>query len=351
MKNSFLTASLVLNVIFAGFIGHYILQEQENVQVKPLPTDTIISTTTNQTKLFKIAIFVPTTHPSLEKIEAGFREGLVHKYGLNCSFDIYNANGNPTLMHAQAEEIMQKDYDLIYTIGAMTTQMAKEISIKKQKSTPIVFGVVARPQNLNLIKSLDSSGNHLTGLSADPDYELQMTMLHFLKPDIKRILLVYDPTQSSGLEYDKQVTEKILNRLGIELATLEIYKSNEVYGKVSSMLNNVDAVLIFKDNTVVSSIDSLIKLCNRAGVPLCTTELDSVPKGAVIGFSISSYDSGVESAEKAYTILAEGKHPSQVPITQAKNFKIMINEKSMEPQRFVLNSQLKQLISSVEVIR
>lgn len=353
MKNNFFVASLALNTLLASFFGYHLFNQKHKLFNFSSLTKTADSNSTasSSSKPFKIAIFTPISHPSLEKIEEGFRDGLTQKYGLTCSFDTYNANGNRTLMYSQAEEIIQKDYDLIYTIGAMTTQMAKEVSLKKNKLTPIVFGVVARPEKLNLIESRECSGNHLTGLTGDPNYEFQINMLHFLKPDMKKVLLIYDPTQSSGLEYDKQIVEKILGQLNVQLIPVEVYKTNDVYSKAASMLNQVDTVLIFKDNTVVSGIDSLIKLCNREGIPLCTTDLDSVPKGAAIGFSITSYDSGFESSEKAYAILAEGKHPSAVPITQAHNFKVMINEKSMATQKLTLNTHLQQLISSVEVIR
>lgn len=351
MKRIIYTTSLIFNILCVVILGYVYLDKSSTPNIAPVHIAAQEKQSASDGKPFKVAVFTPSTHPSLEKIQEGFCDGLVKKYGLNCSFDVYNANGNRTLMHAQAEEIVQNSYDLIFTIGAMTTQMAKEVSLKKHNLTPIVFGLVARPEKLNLVESREKSGNHLTGLTADPDYHFQMNMLHFLKPDIKKILLVYDPTQSSGLEYDKNVVEEILTNLGISLTAVEVYKTNEVYSKISALVDTVDAVLIFKDNTVVSSIDSLIKLCNRAGVPLCTTDLDSVPKGAAIGFSVTSYDAGVETSQKAYAILAEGKSPSQIPITQAECFKTMINEKAMELQKFTVGTHLKQLITSIEVIR
>ncbi|GEM_PF-485400 len=351
MKQIIFTTSLIFNVLCVGLLSYTLINRSSSNDVAPVQVVVEEPQQPINDKQFKIAIFTPSTHPSLEKVQEGFCNALVKKYGLNCLFDVYNANGNRTLMHAQAEEIVQNSYDLILTIGAMTTQMAKEVSLKKHKLTPIVFGLVARPEKLNLIESREKSGNHLTGLTADPDYHFQMSMLHFLKPDIKKILLVYDPTQSSGLEYDKNIVEEILTDLGITLTAVEVYKTNEVYSKISALVDTVDAVLIFKDNTVVSSIDSLIKLCNRAEIPLCTTDLDSVPKGAVIGFSVTSYDSGFETAQKAYEILVEGKLPSEIPITQAESFKTMINEKAMKLQKFTLEEHLQQLITSLEVIR
>lgn len=350
MKNNYLTASFIFNIACVGFLAYTFYFYNANQCLQTSKIDSTETENNHPKDPYKIAIFTPASHPSLDKIEAGFKDGLTKEMKVNCQFDTYNGNGSPTLMHAQAEEIFDKNYDLIFTIGAKTSQMAKEASLRKNRLLPIVFGAVARPEELNLIASREHTENHLTGITADPDYQLQMTMLHFINPNIKRILLIYDPTQSSGLEYDKNVSEKVLNSLGVELKAVEVYKTNDIYSKISSQTDDVDAVLIFKDNTVVSSIDSIIKHCNRIGIPLCVTELDSVPKGASIGFSITSYDAGVESSYKAYNVLVEGKHPSQIPVTQAKNFKIMVNKKTMLIQKLTQNPQLNQLILSLEAI-
>ena len=85
----------------------------------------------------RFAILVPASHPSMEKIEEGFKFALQQKYGLNCVFDLFNANGSRPLMHAQAEEIVQQGYDLVFTIGEGATKLAKEVSTKNNAT--IIF--------------------------------------------------------------------------------------------------------------------------------------------------------------------------------------------------------------------
>src|SRR5580692_7792331 len=61
----------------------------------------------------RIAIFEPASHPAIDEIAHGFQETL-EKGGNNYDFKIYNANGNKTLQRAQAEEICNGGFDLIF---------------------------------------------------------------------------------------------------------------------------------------------------------------------------------------------------------------------------------------------
>lgn len=109
-------------------------------------------------------------------------------------------------------------------------------------------------------------------------------------------------------------------------------------------------ILVLKDNTVVSAIDSLIKLCNQYGITLLATDLDSVDKGAALAFGVKEYDYGVDAAKKAQLILEENKHPSDVPSTPAQNHKIKLNTQVMHKQGLSLSKITLFLMQSSIVI-
>src|ERR1700722_3552821 len=72
---------------------------------------------------YSIAIFTPITHPSLEEIEQGFKEVMLKKHADKLEFVTFNANGNKTLQRAQADEILNGNFDLFFTIGAGCSQL------------------------------------------------------------------------------------------------------------------------------------------------------------------------------------------------------------------------------------
>lgn len=326
------------------FITQYLPTITKNVSEK---TATHVNKTNNK----KIAIITPVTHPSLEKIQQGFVDTLLKNENFkNTTVTIFNANGNEVLLHSQAEEALNRNFDLLFTIGAHATQLAKQIIEKKHKNIPLVFGAVADPISLGIINAQQSPDTTITGVIEEPDHQLQLDLLCLLKPTIKKILLVYNPIQGAGLEKDKVIVEKILQEKDIDLQCLEVYQTNEVYTKTEAVLakNKPDALLVLIDNTVVPAIDGLTKLCSRYKVTLCSSDLDSVQKGAAFGFGVNEYDYGVEAAKKALLILAE--NIKTVPATKLTAYKLICNTKTMSAQELKPTPLLMFLLSQASSI-
>lgn len=281
----------------------------------------------------KIAILTPTTHPSLEQIEKGFIETMEKHCRQKFTVKTYNALGNKTLMRSEAEEIAQGDYSLVFTIATQATLTMKEVFEKTKKATPIVFTAVPFPLKQNLIASEASSGNQLTGVKETTDFAKE---LEILRDKAKTVLLVYDPT-SPSLTSDKDEIKTILADMGIELQTVEIFKTNEILLKTAPFIEKADAVLVIKDNTVVSGLDALVKLCDQKGKLLIASDLDSADRGAPYAYGVSELIYGQEAAQKALLIIDEYKRPRDIPITAppSEAFVFKIDEKRLKEIGFM----------------
>lgn len=351
-KFIFLAMSIMINVLLLGFLLWHLSSQALEKKMRAVvgdQRDQIFDVRANSLK-HTIAIVTPVTHPALEEIERGFKEALIKEYGFNCVFTVYNANGSRTLLRSQLEEIVQGHCDAIFTIGAMATQMAKEVTAKRKISKPIVFGAVADPVRLGIVQSLENSGNNITGTYAATNYQKQIELLLYLKPETKKLLLIYDPTQSSGLEKDKKEVEALLKEKGVAVKAVEVYHTHEIHQKIESLIVDVDVVMIFKDNTVVPAVDALIKQCSRHGVTLLTSDLDSVKKGAAMGFGVTEYEFGAASAHNISVLLREKKQPHEIPIFLVDKYRLKINTKTMENQGLRLEKRLLSLLKAVETL-
>ncbi len=306
-------------------------------------------TNSGNEKTYRVAITMPLSHPSLDQIKNGFMETISNMCPGKVVCDVYDGNANRTLMRAQIEEILQGDYNLVFPIGSGCTQLAKEVTAKKKSFLPIVFGAVSDPVGLKVIESEASSGNNLTGVIDNVAHERQVDAYHFLKPDMKNVLMVYDAA-GPGLEESIVELKELFAAKGVSVSPAPIYQTNELYQKVAPLITGVDSVLVLKDSTVVAGIDVLVKLCNRYGVTLMTSDLDSVDKGAAMGFGVYEYDMGIEGAKKAYQVLVEGKKPTTVPSTIADNFHIKVNKRTMAMQGLRITQGLMFCLSEGEVI-
>lgn len=292
-----------------------------------------------------VALFTPITHPALEEVERGFKETLVK---LNPQqpylFTTHNANGNRTLLRAQAEEMVQGDYDLLFTMGAMCSQTVAELLRKKSIQTPHVFGAV---DGIEIAQAIQACHETSTGVYVQVDYLKEMEILRKLKSNIKNIVLVYDPTHETGLEKYKQELEVYFAKCGVILHSVEIYQTNEIQQKVAALLPHMDVVLVLIDNTVVAGIDALITLCNRYGVTLLASDLASGEKGAALAYGITEYDSGSGAAKVAQAILMHGKKPHDLPISPIMQFQIAINKNTMTAQNLHISDEVVQQYVSV----
>lgn len=335
MKKLVFLGSLIINILAVAYVGYL------EFYSCPKPAAA-------HGHQYKVAILTPVTHPALEAIEHGFKEQLTNAK-VPCEFTTYNANGNQALMRSQVEEILRHDYDLIFTVATHATKLMKEVSIKKQITTPIVFGAVNDPVSLDLIASKESSGNHLTGTTEEDDYQKQISLLFQVRPTIKSLLLVYDPTQAAGKEQAKKDVEKLLQERGVKVTAVEVFNAHEINQKVHALMQDTDVVMIFKDSTIVPAIDVLIKLCERYGVTLFTTDLESVDKGAALGFGVYESSFGTGAGKLAEQILVHKKNPAQLPIVVVDEFRLKLNTKAMSKQGLVLDSGFVALLKAVEV--
>jgi putative tryptophan/tyrosine transport system substrate-binding protein len=301
-------------------------------------------------KIFKIAIFEPALHPAIEEISQSFRATLDNQGTHPYEFNVYNANGNKTLQRAQAEEIINQNYDLIFIIGASCTKLIKELTTKKQLDTPVVFCAVDDPVGMGIISSLQDSQNHLTGVIESPDYQRQLAILTTLKPATRTIVLVYDPTHGTGLEKDRQQITALAATYGITVQAIPIYNAGELQQKIESQLAAVDVALVLKDNTVVAAIDGLIRLCNRYGVTLYVSDLNSGEKGASLAYGVYEKEYGIASAAKVLLILEKSQAPHSIPTTALHAYVVAINEKTAVQQKLVIEPTMTFLLQSTRFI-
>lgn len=334
--------TLMLGITMPAILLFFVVKNIYNNQADNLKIES--------TNHFRIAILTPVAHPSLQQIENGFCKTLNKSDNVHYDISVFNANGDKILLKSQAEAVINNNVDLIFTIGASASQITKELCTKKGKTIPVVFGAVANPVGLGLVKSINKPEGFVTGAIEVSDYETQLNLLLQLKPEIKSILLPYNPTQGAGLERDKNEIAQILSKKNIHLIACEIYNIGEIQGKLAVLIQKVDSVLVLKDNTIVSGIDAIIKLCNIYNKILLTTDLDSADKGAALSFGVKESEFGKQSAFLAKQILENKVNSAKLPCIDTYKNKLKINTKAMHAQGLNIPESMLNLFKYVEII-
>ncbi|MBM3886570.1 hypothetical protein FJ364_01455 [Candidatus Dependentiae bacterium] len=290
-----------------------------------------------------IFILSPAVHPSLDQIEKGALAS-IKKAIPNASIRLMNANGKKTLMLAQVQEAVAAKPDAIITIGTNATQLVHEFIKKRNSNTPHIFTAVANPTELGLVYNQQK----LTGITEKPHYAITSNILNHLAPEIRSLLLVYNPSENASLEQESKALTAALQSNNISLFPLEIFQTSEITQKTKPLLAHYDGIIILKDNTVVSGIDGLVKLCEQYNKKLIAHDLDSGDKGAVLSFGSQEKYFGTEAGKIAVDMLLEKKPLPPIKTLDINHIKI--NTAAAKRQNLQLKPIEVTLLKSVIIV-
>lgn len=321
-----------------ALITLFLFSEKSNIHFTKNPNGSSQSLTEKNHNIRKIAILLPISHPALEEIKDGFLQTLSEVVEVQC--DIFNGNGDRLLMLSQAEEALSKKYDLICAIAAAPFLIVQEVAKQRKNNTPLIGCAVDQ----ELITEINTPDRTFVIIDDIYDFKKQLEALLTVTAT-KRIILPYYSTP--GLEKQVEQLKTTCKALDINLKAVKIYSPNELYTNVDALLSNEpEIIMTLKDNVVVSAIESLINIARRKHKTLYVSDLNSVDKGAAIGFGVSEYAIGATGAQKAIDILVHHKKPNEFEHTLMSEFKFKINYPELGQQNVVIDKTLLFLLTS-----
>lgn len=265
-------------------------------------------------KVFKVGLSQFVAHPALDLDQKGFldqmkAEGFVN--GQNVQIDIKNSQGDPNLAKTIADQFVADKVDVILSITTPSSQAAAMAT--KNTGIPVVYIAVSDAVGSGLINNLKApTGTNITGVySADP-VEEQMGLIQEIQPNLKKLGVIYNAGEANSVSNVKRIKDFLKGKA--EVVEVTVASSNEVQAAAQSLAGRVDAVFMPQDNTVMSAVETLIKVTQQNKLPLYTGDTESVKKGALATLGNDEYDCGRQGAtlvarilkgEKAGNILSE----------------------------------------------
>ena len=112
--------------------------------------------------------------------------------------------------------------------------------------------------------------------------------------------------------------QAIAAEMGFEVVEATASKTADVYQAAKSLVGRVDAVFIPTDNTIVSALESVLKVGVQNKLPIFAADVDSVARGAVAAMGFDYYKHGVQTGVMAAKIL-NGQNPAEIPVEFQKD--------------------------------
>lgn len=263
-------------------------------------------------------------HPALNAVLKGFQDDLAEN-GIKPQYKIYNAHGNMATTGQISNQIISDSPDMIVAIATPSAQACARIYEKNKDmaATPMVFTAITDPLAAGLVSNYEKPGKSITGVSNRLPMDKHMEMVLRFVPDLKKLGVIYNSGEVNSVSNVKRIKEAA-SSLGFEIVDAPATNTADVYQATQSLVGKVDAIYVPTDNTVISALESVIKVSEQVDLPLFTADTDSVKRGAIAAMGFDYYLHGRQTGALARRILA-GADPGEVPVEFQKELSFQVN--------------------------
>ena len=298
----------------------------------------LASVATAQT--FKIGVTVIVEHPALQSDQEGFAQALADA-GIQAEYDVQNAQGQMANAKAIADKFKSDKVDLVHAIATPTAQAA----VKSIKDIPVVYSSVTDPVAAGLVKTMGPSGTNVTGISDLLPIERQLRLYAEMAPKAKRWATIYNSGETNSVVLVK-LAKAAWEKMGKEVIEVSVSNSSEVYRAAQSLIGRADAVYVTTDNTVISALPSVAKVCKSNKIALFAGDVDSINKGGLAALGFNYYQVGYSAGKKAVQVL-KGKNPGAIASGYTEKMDLHLNLKNAASQGVKIDAKYVKMADKV----
>jgi putative ABC transport system substrate-binding protein len=277
----------------------------------------------------KISVNQFVEHPALDAVLKGFQDYL-EEHGVKAEFKVHNAQANMGTATQIGQQMIGEKADLLVAIATPSAQATVQ-ALKKapaQLKRPLLFTAVTDPVAAGLVDAFDKPGVYVTGVSDLLPLDKHLEMVMTFKPDIKRLGVLYNAGEANS-KATVATLKALSSTMGFKVVEATAAKTADVYTAAKSLVGRCDAVFIPTDNTIVSALESVLKVGTQNKLPIFAADVDSVERGALAAMGFDYYKHGYQTGAMARKII-EGASPASLPVEFQTELQLQINLKAAE---------------------
>lgn len=323
MKNKRLifAVSAVVLVLIASFF----LQEKK--------TETV------QIEKKKVGVLQFVSHPALDEIYKGVKQGLADEGYTEDKIEILFQNGqaDQSKLTTMSQQLVQKKSDVLIGIATPAAQSLATTT----SEIPIVLGAVTDPVGANLVADNEAPGGNITGVSDKSPVNAQMALAKQLLPTAKTVGILYSSAEDNS-KYQVAEAEEAAKKQGFMTKKMAVPSSNEIAQTVQVMSQEVDFIYIPLDNTIANAMQTVVSEANKSNKPIITSVDTMVQQGGLATVGINQFDLGVQAGKMAADILSGKSEPATTPIYTFTEGDTIINTTQAEKLGITIPEELKK---------
>jgi putative ABC transport system substrate-binding protein len=278
----------------------------------------------------KIGIIQFAQHGSLDNCRIGIIEGLKKggfEEGVNLKVDYQNAMADMGISSQIADNFVAAKYDLIFAIATPSAMSAYNAAL--ESGIPVVYSAISDPVSAKLANEDGASVGNITGTSDALPVEEQLKMIREILPEAKKLGIMYTTSEENSLSTIKTY-EGLVAKYGFELVTGPVNQTSDIPLAADNILSKVDCLTNLTDNTVVSSLPTILAKAQAKGVPVFGSEIEQVRIGCLAAEGIDYILLGEETGKMGAEILSGEKKAADIPFKTIEKASLYVNKKVAE---------------------
>lgn len=266
-------------------------------------------------------------HPALDAVLKGFQDYLKDN-NIEVDYNVHNAQANMGTATQIAQQMIGENPDLLMAIATPSAQAVAQANAKAPENMkrPYLFTAVTDPVAAGLVKDIEHPGGLTTGVSDLLPLDKHIEMVTTYMPNLKKLGILYNAGEANSKANVAGIKE-LGEKMGFEVVEATAAKTADVYQAAKSLIGKVDAVFIPTDNTIISALESVLKIGIQNKLPIFCADTDSVERGAIAAMGFDYYKHGYQTGAVAQRILG-GEKPADIPVEFQKDLQLHINKKA-----------------------
>ena len=198
-----------------------------------------------------------------------------------------------------------------YTIGI--EQFAEHGSLDncRDSEIPVIYTAVTDPVEAELADEEGAPAGEVTGTSDKLPIEAQLQMMRQMLPDAKKLGIMYTTSEANSVSAIEEY-EKLSGDYGFQLVTKGITTTADIPLAADELLSEVDCITNLTDNTVVSSLSTILDKANEKKIPVFGSEIEQVKIGCLAAEGIDYIALGEQTGKMAAQVLKGEKKASEL---------------------------------------
>ena len=292
-----------------------------------------------------IAITQIVEHPDLDRVRQGVLDAL-KAAGMDAPAYrvVYeSAQGDIATTVQIARRFAGLDPAIIVAIGTPSAQAIVRVT----RTVPVIFGGIGDPLGAGLVQDMQHPGGNVTGSGALTPVGPQLDILKQLLPTATRIGVLSNPAEANSRAAVDALLKAATPR-GYLCRVQAVAASSETLTAASDLVGKVDLIYVPTDSTVVSSMDSVVKVELGSKLPVFTSESGAAARGALAAAGFDWYGIGQDTGAIATRVLG-GEKPGDIPVKQATSIALRLNARTARALGITLPAAL--LAQAAEIIQ